>query len=367
MHILTTETRVTLGPKDILEPADYVLDDVTAAQLLLFSQFGQMRPLTEKRPFDETKDWNGKRILLMRAGGFGDLTLLTPVPRELTRRWPTCHISVCTMSHYAPVLQGLPFVDDTPRYPMTLEAANTYDAWVWFENAVERNPCARILHMTDLFAEITGLKTGWPEADRRPAYAITPREIGWAMEQYPRNVVQRRLSIHVGASAHCRKYHPDKLRQVVFNLLGKGWEVFLLGAPGEAETDPKVKTLHNLTAVGLTFRQSCAVAAGSDCLLGADSAFVHIAGALDLPCVALYGPFPWELRTLYSPSVTAISGVGSCAPCFHHVNAALQNHWPEKGPCAKAGFCTVLADIKPERIATKIELVARKFELKEVT
>jgi ADP-heptose:LPS heptosyltransferase len=367
VHILTTETRVTLGPKDIIEPASYILDDVTAAHLLVLANGGQMWPLDKVRPFDETKDWNGKRILFMRGGGFGDLTLFTPVPREIKRRWPQCHVAVSTMSHYAPVLQGLPFIDSIEPYPVTLAAANTFDAWVWFENAVERNPRAKVLHMTDLFAEITGLKTGWKESDKRPAYLPTPREIGWAMEQYPRNLAMRRLCIHVGASAHCRKYHPDKLKEVVFNLMGKGWQIFLIGAPGEAETDPKVTMLRNLTAAGLTFRQSCAVVAGSDCLLGGDSAFVHIAGALDVPCVALYGPFPWKLRTAYSPSVTAISGVGSCAPCFHHVNSAIQNHWPEKGPCAKAGYCTVLADIKPDHIAATIERVARKFELKEVT
>jgi heptosyltransferase-2 len=101
------------------------------------------------------------------------------------------------------------------------------------------------------------------------------------------------------------------------------------------------------------FRQSAALLATCDAVVAPDSALCHLAGALNLPTVALYGPFPWALRTAYALRTVALSGHGPCAPCFHHERAG--EVWPEGKPCAKSGRCEVLATIEPERILAKLE------------
>lgn len=375
MHLLALQTQVRLSDKTTVEPGEYVVEDVSGAQLLTLAGGGIMTPLTERRPFDDEKDWNGKNILFVRTGGFGDLVLLTPVLREVARRWPGAVISVASMAnHYGPVLQHLPFVHEIVSYPVPLEKAKTFDAWVFFERAIEKNPRAQKIHMTDLFAEITGLnprKEGfWKKAQRladyHPAYAVTEEEATWAKLQYPRTE-KTRICIQVGSSAMCRTYPGDEIRifkdkpphgmQVVVGLLAKkGYEVFLMGQRGEVQgkdTD-NVKVIAN---AGLTFRQSCAVLSQCDCVLGSDSALIHVAGALDVPAVGLYGPFPHELRTKHSPSVICLQGQGNCAPCFHHVH--LKQHFPAGCPTASHGFCGVLASIAPDRIVMAVERQAK--------
>jgi len=377
MHHLTLKDPVVFTPSYVIPAGEYITEDLSAAQLVTHAGGGTMRAVDMGKLFDEDKDWNGKRVLFVRIGGFGDLVLLTPVLREIKRRWPKCFIGVATMKHYQQVLQNLPFIDEIIQDPVPAAAFNSYDAQVIFENAIERNPRAKQLHMTDLFAEITGLKgsvrdlsllgKGPPAIlDKKPAYAVTENESIWVMEQYPRVVGSRRICIQVGTSAHCRTYPIQKMGEVVDKLVKKGWEVFLMGQKGEIKIE-ETASLRNLAAAGLTFRQSCAVINNADVFLGADSALLHIAGALSIPAVGLYGPFPADLRTRYCPTTVALSGSGKCAPCFHHAIPTKRNYFPDNCPSKARGLCEVLESIKPETIVERLERIAKKFELKLVT
>ncbi len=369
MHYLTLKDSVTLSSKHVIEPGTYMVEDVNGAQLLNHANGGLMSPLTDWKRFDETQDWNGRRILVCRSGGFGDLVRLTPVLREVKRRWPSCFISVACFELYGCVLQNLPFVDEVTHYPVAEEFGRSFDAIVFYERAIEGNPLARTMHMTEVYADIFGLKPRPngvfskklpPMDDMKPEYRPTEHELIWAKEQYPRVTSMRRLCIQVGASAMCRIYPIANLEVIANGLCKKGWEIFLMGQKGEFEISSKHAGLRNLANDGLSFRQSCAVLAGADCFLGADSALLHVAGALDVPAVGLYGPFPWELRTKYTPSIHAIQGQGKCSPCFHHAHGRKQ--FPEHGPCFKTGKCEVLASIKPELVITRIEKIAKKWE-----
>jgi ADP-heptose:LPS heptosyltransferase len=360
MHLLTLSASVDLGPLDQIPPGEYAVEDVAAAQLLVLAGGGRMAPFVtevERSALFGGQDYNGKSILLVRAGGFGDLVLLTPVLREIKRRWPAAKVRVSTMRHYAPVLSNLPFVDEVLPYPVPVGVVNECAAVVFYENAIEHNPRAEELHATELFGEIAGLLE---IADLKPEYRVRPSEAVWANEAYPRVNGTRRVCIQVGASAALRVYPQKQMGEVVGALLKRGWEVFLMGDKGEVKLpDATPPGLRNLAAAGLTFRQSCAVVSQADVLIGNDSALVHVAGALDVPAVAPYGPFPWKLRTAYSPSVHAIQGNAGCDPCFHHVNVARRNHFPDHCPSKKRGICQVLESIKPDRIVALAEKVAR--------
>jgi hypothetical protein len=128
-----------------------------------------------------SENYNERKILIMRAGGFGDLVLLTPVLREIKRLWPTCILQVSTMPHYASVLAGLSYVDEVLPYPLPYDDAYGTGPKVYLENAIERNPRAKTLHMTELFAEIAGIPT--PE-NLLPDYRVKASEAIWANERH---------------------------------------------------------------------------------------------------------------------------------------------------------------------------------------
>jgi ADP-heptose:LPS heptosyltransferase len=145
-------------------------------------------------------------------------------------------------------------------------------------------------------------------------------------------------------------------------MFSRFWEIYLFGSPGSIPMavipQPARSRVINLAHDKLTFRQSAAVAQTCDVIVAPDSALMHLAGTLGLPCVALFGPIPAALRTAYYPSVTALQDTSACpmAPCFHHPRALGSGFlaWPNGGPCIKAGHCTVLAATTPTQVTSAI-------------
>lgn len=364
MHLLSLEKKYQLTPITAITPGQYICEDVNAAHLIVKCNGGRMTPLTvpADKDLDATADYNGKQILIMRVGGFGDLVLLTPVLREIKRRWPTTIVDVCCMPHYGAVLTGLDYIHQVVPYPLPADLLEQYDAWVFMEKAIELNPLAQKMHATDLFALLAGVSD--PDfKEKKPDYRVSSNEVIWAMEAYPRTDGVQRVAIQVGASAASRMYPLEQLSTVANQLMEKGWEVFLLGAKGEIPGTPDLPLLRNLSTAALTFRQSCAVLNNADCVLGPDSALIHVAGALGVPAVGLYGPFLGSLRTAYCPTTFVIQSHGPCAPCFHH--AYLNVNWPPNGPCNQSNRCDVLAKINPEAIVQRVMAQAKKYELRE--
>jgi ADP-heptose:LPS heptosyltransferase len=379
MHILNLSGRVELGPDNVVEPGTYLAENLMAAQLLVMGGGGEMEPLKEKRRPQFDGDFGGAlyvlpqkgtetggtwcgtpqpctSILIGRTGGLGDLILLTPVLREIKRRWPTVKLAVACIRELGQGLENLPFVDEILPYPVSQEKANTYDGWLWLENAVEKGEDSRNLHSVDCVAKFIGLDL--PEGtDKRQAYVVSPMERADILEVYPRIPGVRRLCIQPKASAACRTY--NKTGQVVAEFLKKGWEVFLLGNAGEFKTEPK-PGLRTITD-GWTFRHRAAIVETADCLLAPDSSLLHVAGALGVPAVGLYGVFPWQLRTLYAPTTRALTGSGfSCNPC--HFHATPRQAFPSDCPTKDKGFCGVMDAIEVNKIVKTVEEIARKAE-----
>ncbi len=206
-------------------------------------------------------------------------------------------------------------------------------------------------HIVDVFCRRAGVDV----EDKRCRYVVTKEESAWAQERYPRTS-KPRVGIQAEATSSCRSYPPAMMRVVASILAAKGFEVFLFGAPGSLRVDGKSPFV-NLTVPGHNIRESAAILSHCDACVAPDSAIAHLAGALDIPTVALFGPFHWRERTAYAPSIQAIQGVAPCSPCHHHARSDV---WPMGMPCATAKQCVALAQIDPARIVTKVEQLVKR-------
>lgn len=356
MHVATVTEKNPLG----LAPGEYVCEDVSAGQMLAN---GWAESVSKKelkgRPFDDKLGWDERRILFVRPGGFGDLLFLTPTIAEIKRRFPKVQIYVACFDRFKPVLLNNPDVTDVISYPVPLSEIreqkedaevcwHDFDAIIWLEGIIEKNPEALNTHAVDLIAKRCALDL----TDRRMRYFVTKEELAAAITEFPKKSERdKRVGIQMTASGHCRMY-PHML-EVAKKLWMDGREVFLFGGPGEIKTN-EPDGIVNLMMLGKSFRESCAILMTCDVLVAPDSALTHVAGALNIPCVALYGPFPWTLRTAYAPKTFALQGQGACAPCFHHALPG-RHQFPLHGPCNKTGRCEVLGSIKPERVIREVE------------
>jgi hypothetical protein len=369
MHILTipdTPQTIAVGT---MQAGRYVCEDNNAAELMLMNQ--QVGPTVE--PLGAVAPGKGKRILIIGTMGFGDAILLTPCLRELKRRNPEHEIVIATWPAQRQVFFALPYVDGFIDYPTKLEMLQDFGSVLFLERAVEFNLLARTQHITDRFAQHIGLGTGDWAVDKKPEINITSEEIVWAMKTFEPKEGKKRLAVQVQSGVRCRTYPISQIAGIQGGTNGKkpmpsmlddmtraGWEICLLGQPGEFRVDSCPKGVIDMTRMGLTFRQSMAFLTTCNAVLAPDSSMMHAAGTLEIPCVALFGPFPWKLRTAYYKTVHALTGNGGCpmAPCFwtHHNGLPL---FPPGGPCNKTGICEELAAIEPDRIRAKLEQVQR--------
>lgn len=353
MHILTLPTEIDMGTAGVFPAGQILMEDVNAAEMMLMwaghgISMERYKPVNVIRAKGMPEE---KTVLIAGTLGFGDAIMLTPVLRALKEDGFMVFVS-CPI-HSRAALLNLPYIDGFENWPMKPEALNQYRR-VHFIEGFQHHPMAQTHHMTEVFAAQLGMVL-LGEEYKTCDYAPTPEELEWARTTFPRYEGRKRIGIQVQASHRCRTYHGAQLRKVMDLLLKDGWELYMMGRPGEFGCQ-EIGHIHDASKHAPTFRQSAALLTTCDAFLGPDSGFLHVAGALGVPSVGLFSVFPWQLRTSQYPSVFAIQASGDCAPCFHGRNN-LQPHFPPGGPCNVAGHCTVLASIEPERV---VQLLARQ-------
>jgi ADP-heptose:LPS heptosyltransferase len=346
----------------------YCMDDINAAESLARGEAKLSQPKFTPLSFSASEDWNGKKIGFFRGGGIGDLLFCSPTLREIRKRWPTCEITFACFPHYKGVLENNPDVDHVVSHPMLLDDFVKFDAHFYLEEMHDGNADTHKVHAVDLILQLAGLETD----NKELRYEMKFEEKASAWSCFPKTGRQR-IGVQLAASAPSRSWPRSSIIEFSRLAIQDGFEVMWLGSPGESQIERGKEMPHHLidaTASDpkLTLRESLALLGTCDGLLGVDSSFTHVAGAIGLPTVALYGPFPSALRTVYAKSIKAIDGeplrmargLPPCGPCFHHQRPG-NDIFPAHGPCFRTGKCEVMASIDPKRALTKLTRHMRKF------
>jgi ADP-heptose:LPS heptosyltransferase len=134
----------------------------------------------------------------------------------------------------------------------------------------------------------------------------------------------------------------------IVQALAQNATVLVFGeAPPPAVGHPRV-----IEVRGLTFRQAFALASGCDVIVAPDSAFFHLAGALDLPCVGLFGPTDGRVRGQDYPHARILDARPTlrCVPCWR--NDAI--------PCGLTGLrpSACLGEIAPAAVVRAVREAA---------
>ncbi len=357
MHKVTLPHDLNLGPHGLFDAGEYLMEDINAAEIIL----GHPNAGVSMERFEHANyiSTSVEHVLVAGGLGMGDGIMLTPVLRALKRKFPEAALEVATFPHIRQSLLNLSYIDGFVMWPMKFDVINDYQRIYFLENFCNHTR-AKELHLSDVFSEICNIPLVDLETnlfDKSADYKPTADEVKWAIASFPRVSGRKRIGMQVQASERCRTYPAKMLRDLMRLLIMDGCEVYLMGAPGEFQCEEKGH-LHDLCKVAPTFRESAAFLTTCDAFVGPDSGFLHVAGAMGVPAVGLFGAFPWKLRTAYYPSVFAIQGIGECSPCFHHPTK-LMPAFPAHGSCYATGRCEVLASIEPDRIKAKILQIAR--------
>jgi len=281
---------------------------------------GYFAKRTNGRRYRVTVD-SARNILVTRAmGGIGDLLMMTPGLHELKKKHPTREIHLAIPHRYFSVFKNNPDVVtvDINEYP--IEPLNY---WRWFN--LSDCPAARRESRTaprvrqnrvEIFARALGVgRLSVSIADKKPRYVVSAEE----------RALQERFWVHhnlngktvIGVQLHAEESYRDypHMAQLV-RTLAQRYEVLVFD-------DSKITESFGPRAIpvcGMEMREAFAIASGCDAIICPDSAFVHLAAALDIPCVALYGPIDGAIRTKDYPKCMYLDVRNElpCVPCWRN-------------------------------------------------
>ena len=264
-------------------------------------------------------------IVVTRAmGGFGDLLMMTPGLRALSKAHST-RVKLLIERKFFDLFQNNPHIDlidiDGPPidviecktwYNLTLCPAGRYEA--------SRRPFAR-KGRVELFARGMGVnertldRYGWgvecvldhaqiafrDDFIRQAGFGARPI-VG--VQPYSRDSYKDHLDIARFVEA---------LRAVYDVIVFHHVETSLTVGPGITST------------AGLSLGQSVALVSALQAMVCMDSGFLHAASAFDVPVVAMFGPTDGKLFTRHHLRATVISNESfPCAPCWRNEDLPCQ-------------------------------------------
>lgn len=99
------------------------------------------------------------------------------------------------------------------------------------------------------------------------------------------------IGIVPGASYHHKLIPPEPLREVCINLVSVGYQLALLGGPGEEPWAEPLKDLPTLNWIGkYSLRELVEPLSSLSAVVSADGGLYHLAVACGVPSVGVYGP-----------------------------------------------------------------------------
>lgn len=309
-----------------------------------------------------------RRILVVRAGALGDTLMATPVLRALEQSHPGCEIDFLCAAGAAPLLahnpriarlfplaqRNLPFALSPEKWRLVAQLRErAYDLAVLLESApvfeqlLRRAGARRVATFRDMDFDpgrhsiVNNLRVaGLPLADCAGCDPALDMELHVA-EEDQRSVEQwldtapagmRLIGMHAGYGPRARKQKNQTQRLKGWDtgnfvclarmLVQRGFTIVFTGSAEDREDAERIAgelrgrlfQFAGRTTVG----QLAAVIRRCEAFISVDSGPAHMAAALAVPLVVLWGPSRLEqVRPLSSRSpVCVVRHAVSCAPCY---------------------------------------------------
>jgi heptosyltransferase-2 len=311
--------------------------------------------------------------ILVRANNWvGDAVMAIPALQAIRARWPQAEVSVLARPWVADLYNGQGYVDRLIPYERAgrhqgfwgrerLAAElrrEKFDVAVLFQNAFDAAWLAwragihqRIGYARDGRSLLLTRAVPVPGKGEIPAhesyyYLELLRRAGWLSVlptvdrislQIPPDARRAaeltllkagsrsgsaRVALAPGAaygSAKC--WLPERYAALADHLIGEfGADVIIFGAPPEREMAERIvhaMSRRALNLVGATHIGDLpALLASCGLFIGNDSGAMHVAGAVGLPVIGIFGPTDAEGTRPVTPQFTMVREPVSCSPCF---------------------------------------------------
>jgi len=308
-----------------------------------------------------------RRILVRANNWIGDVVMISPAIRALRERFSGAEIAILAKPWVLDALSGNPYFDrllpyEVPgrhggplgRIRLAAELRREkFDIAVLFQKAFEAaflaaaariptrigydtdrrgllltdpipwRPECELKHHVDVFLELA-IACGCTPASSEPFFYLADQDRAWAeayLEEAGSPPEAELFAIHAGASKPPRAWHMARFAELARILRAEqGLVPLVLGDGSDAEAARAIAAAvpGTIVAAGATsVRQMAALLARARIFAGNDSGPMHIAAALGVPGVAIFGPgLPEKTapRSARAP-FEAVTVRAACSPC----------------------------------------------------
>ena len=239
--------------------------------------------------------------------------------RLRARRYGTALVMPRTWkSALAPFLAGIP-----ERVGFVGEARfGLLNDWRWGERKLPRmvDRCAALALPRD-----AALPAEWP----RPELVVPPAEVaGWRQRKGLAAEGRPAVVLAPGAVGPSKRWPASAYAALARRLLGEGLAVWVVGGPAEKAIAQEI--VGNTGArdfTGTDLREAILALAAATAAVSNDSGLLHVAAALGIPTVGIFGPTsPWHWAPLNPLAATIQADIElACRPC-HKPVCRLRHH-----------------------------------------
>ena len=312
------------------------------------------------------------KILIRATNWVGDAIMALPALRVVRARFPEAHIAILARPYVADLYRGQGIADSlipydrngahrglrgrfrlarelrSQRFDTALLLQNAFDAaWLaWRAGMRERIGYARDGRGPLLTKAVPPPKPGEIPTHEQFYYLELLRRAGWleqakgeasiALKVDPQaskvaeqvllgagvRLSNLRIAIGAGASYGSAKcWPPERFAEVANRLTAESdAHVILFGTPAEASVSAAISAALRRPPIDLTGKTTIAEipALLSRChlFIGNDSGAMHVAAAVGLPVVAIFGPTDPLGTAPVTPRCTIVQEKPYCSPCF---------------------------------------------------
>ena len=336
------------------------------------------------------------RILIRANNWIGDVVMISPAVRAIRRRFPEARLAIVGKRWVLEALRGTPQYDELIEYDpagvhrgaggrlrlaRALRAGGRFDLAVLFQKAFDAAVVARLAgarlrvgyatdhrgfllthalppppparHHAEAFNDLARA-VGAVVDDPRPFFELGAAERAAADAHLDRigfDSAATLVALHPGASKPPRAWHADRFAGLAATLQARaGARFVILAGPGEEPLARAVAAAVPPSAWTMTppdggLRLSAALLARCRLFVGNDSGPMHLAAALGVPTIGIFGP---GRTTNTAPvggrgPVRLISRDYPCAPC--------RQAFFEECPPAPSGKPFCLEEIATQEVA----------------
>jgi heptosyltransferase-2 len=312
------------------------------------------------------------RLLIRATNWVGDAIMALPALQVVRKRFPRAHLAILALPYVAQIYDRQGIADElmvydrngehagisgrgrlaaalrAKRFDAALLLQNAFDAaWIAWRAAIpERIGYDRDLRGLLLTRAIPVPKRGEIPAHEKYYYLELLRRAGWLdtlpeipeislrvshedaqrAEEKLRSFGTRpgapRIAVAAGASYGSAKcWPPERFAQALNRMRSERQaDIILFGTPAEAEVSAAILVALGQPAMNLTGKTGIgelpALLSRCTVFLGNDSGAMHVAAAVGLPVVAVFGPTDPEGTAPVTRRCTIVQEKPYCSPCF---------------------------------------------------